>query len=67
MKLFFREIDIIDPWGGEEFIIILKKFSVADLLAKAEQLRFSIEELKINLNDISTSIPISTGILFLLE
>lgn len=55
---------LLARYGGEEFIIVIPKMSAADVVAKAEHLRQTIENLHIEhqKSDISSYLTISIGV-----
>ncbi|HEY6805515.1 MAG TPA: tetratricopeptide repeat-containing diguanylate cyclase [Pyrinomonadaceae bacterium] len=57
-----RKCDIIGRYGGEEFALLLPETSEDKARAMFERIRGSIEEMKIELDEGTTSVTISAGI-----
>jgi two-component system, cell cycle response regulator len=57
-----RRIDIAARYGGEEFAIILPKTGIEEAYIISERIRKSLEELKVEYNNKSVSITVSSGI-----
>jgi diguanylate cyclase (GGDEF)-like protein len=57
-----RKCDIIGRYGGEEFALLLPETSEVKARAMFERIRGAIEEMKIELDDGTTSVTISAGI-----
>jgi diguanylate cyclase (GGDEF)-like protein len=59
VKSLLRDSDIFARWGGEEFVILMPHADISMAVEKAEQLRKSIENLKI---DTVGSVTCSFGV-----
>ncbi|MFZ2445379.1 MAG: diguanylate cyclase [Syntrophobacteraceae bacterium] len=57
-----READIVVRFGGEEFLVVLLDISEGDSMRIAEKIRFTVEQLKIKLQDAVIQKTISLGI-----
>jgi diguanylate cyclase (GGDEF)-like protein len=57
-----RESDLIGRYGGDEFVIILKKASYEDAKQKAEQILEAVRNLRIENDGMSILITISIGV-----
>lgn len=62
IQMEFREADIICRWGGEEFLIVLKKCSLENAFDKAEDLRKILENQYFLINDKEISLTLSIGV-----
>jgi len=62
LKHCFRESDIIARFGGDEFILLIRNTSTADLESRLETLRTNMKEMPVEINDIKLSYRFSYGL-----
>ncbi|XFA99120.1 diguanylate cyclase [Candidatus Izemoplasma sp. B36] len=61
INLNIRYNDFVGRYGGEEFVVILRNITKEDLYNIAEKLRILIQEIEVNIEDISISVTVSIG------
>lgn len=62
LKQFFRRIDKLGRYGGEEFALVLVDCSANDALRKVEELRQMFAKIQFSAKDVEFSCTLSAGI-----
>jgi len=62
LKATIRMTDIVARYGGEEFVIIMPETDREGMLILAERIRSTIEETKIEFNDLALNTTVSIGL-----
>ena len=62
MRSSIKPNDMISRWGGEEFLILGKSYSLQDGVCLSEKVRNAVENHKIQVNDVFLSVTMTFGV-----
>jgi len=57
-----RDVDLVCRWGGEEYLVLLKRCSIANAETLAEKIRAAIKDSRYHYNEVDIAVTVSLGI-----